>query len=383
MKLRLLSIGHSYCVGLNRRLPHWIAKVGRDRWEVTACAPAVFRGDLGMIRTAPEDGELCKLRTLSVHLDWRPHVFFYGRGLSALLGANWDLIHMWEEPYILAGGQIAALAPARTPLVYYTCQNIAKNYPPPFAQIERFCFRRTSGWIAMGQSALEAQLARGFTGKPCEAISPGVDTESFRRNPDARAAIRRRLGWDDGRAPVIGFVGRFVAEKGPTFLMSVLDGLKPSWRALLVGAGPLEPELERWHSRHPDRIRVVKGVAHAEVPAWMNAIDVLCVPSQTTPRWREQFGRVIIEAFACGVPVIGSDSGEIPNVVADAGVIVGERDASAWTSALERLLADPDERRQLGERGRDLAVTRYSYPEVAARHIRFFERILDAGNRKS
>ena len=74
-------------------------------------------------------------------------------------------------------------------------------------------------------------------------------------------------------------------------------------------------------------------------------MDVLCAPSQTTARWREQFGRMLIEAMACGVPVVASRSGEIPHVVGDAGLLVDEADVAAWTAALDRLLADAALRR--------------------------------------
>jgi phosphatidylinositol alpha-1,6-mannosyltransferase len=376
MKRRLLSIGHSYCVGLNRRIPQWIARLGADNWDVTVAAPAVFPGDLKRIITAPEPGELPALRTLPAHFASLIQMFTYGRGLRALLKQPWDLIHLWEEPYIFAGGQIAALAPRKTPFVYYTCQNLAKNYPPPFAQIERYCFRRASGWLAMGRTTLETQLARGFTGKPCAVISPGVDTDAFRPNPAARAAIHQRLGWDTAPIPVIGYIGRFVPEKGLPFLMSSLDRLKSPWRALFAGGGLLEPQLQQWSTRHGGNVQIVSGIGHAGMPPYFNAIDMLCVPSQTTSRWREQFGRVIIEAFASGVPVIGSDSGEIPFVIDDAGIVAGERDSAAWTAALELLLDDSLERRRLGDRARDLAVTRHAHPVAARQHLDFFDQIL-------
>ena len=133
-----------------------------------------------------------------------------------------------------------------------------------------------------------------------------------------------RLGWSDG-TPVVGFLGRLVPEKGVELLTTVLDRVTTPWRALIVGSGPLEEMVSAWGRRHPDRVRVITTVQHDEVPAYLNAMDVLCAPSQTTPRWREQFGRMLIEAFASGVAVIASTSGEIPYVVADAGVLVPER----------------------------------------------------------
>src|SRR5262249_25192302 len=112
-----------------------------------------------------------------------------------------------------------------------------------------------------------------------------------------------------------------------------------------------------------------------EVPAHLSAMDVLCAPSQTMPRWREQLGRMLIEAFACGVPVAGSDSGEIPHVIRDAGVVVGEADLPGWGKALADLLESPARRAELARRGLERAQD-FSWPRVARRHIEFFEELL-------
>ncbi len=285
---------------------------------------------------------------------------------------------MWEEPYIIAGGQIAALTPKKVPLVYWTAQNIAKNYVLPFAQIERFCFRRARGWLAMGLTTMEVQTKRGFVGKPSGVIPLFVDTDSFRPDREAGASIKQSLGWDERRTPIVGYVGRFVTEKGLNLLMSALDEVEAPWRALFVGGGPMKSAIDLWAKRYGDKVRVLTGVSHHQVPAYMNAIDVLCVPSQTTQNWREQFGRVIAEAFSSGVPVIGSDSGEIPYVIGDAGIVVGESDRHAWTDALERLLGDERQRRDLSVAARARAISHYSCPRVARQYIEFFERILDA-----
>src|SRR5439155_1924103 len=137
-------------------------------------------------------------------------------------------------------------------------------------------------------------------------------------------------GWKTDGPLVVGYLGRFVPEKGVGLLTRVLDRLERPWRALFVGGGPLLGELQTWAAGHADRVRVVSGVPHAEVPGYINAMDVLAAPSQTMPRWKEQLGRMILEAFACGVPVIASDSGEIPYVVADAGRVIGEADETSW-----------------------------------------------------
>jgi glycosyltransferase involved in cell wall biosynthesis len=175
---------------------------------------------------------------------------------------------------------------------------------------------------------------------------------------------------------VVGFLGRFVPDKGLPLLLRVLDQTSQPWRALFVGTGPMEAALRSWATRYGDRVRICTTVTHDQVPQYLNAMDTLCAPSQTMPNWREQFGRMLIEAFACGLPVIGSDSGEIPYVIDNAGIILGEKDESAWVSTLEQVLADPAYRAELGQRGRDRAHAVYQWSVVAQQHLSFFESIL-------
>jgi glycosyltransferase involved in cell wall biosynthesis len=376
---RLLTIGHSYCVALNRRLPNEIARAGD--WDVTAVGPARFRGDFGWHTLEPTPDELCNVVPVPVRFGRRIHVMLYGRGLSSLLAEPWDLVHCWEEPYVAAAAQIARGMAPNVPLVLATFQNIAKRYPPPFNWIERYSMARADGVIAFGRTAAEVIRSRdqGTRPHPLAIIPPGVDVTEFRPDETRRAATLARLGWSDG-PPVVGFLGRLVAEKGIEWLTTVLDRVTTPWRALVVGSGPLEKMVSAWGSRHADRVRVVTTAQHHEVPAYLNAMDVLCAPSQTTPRWREQFGRMLIEAFASGVAVVASTSGEIPYVVADAGLLVAEDDLTGWQQAVEMLTTERARRCELARRGRERAESVYGWPVVARQHLDFFERVM-AGRR--
>lgn len=115
----------------------------------------------------------------------------------------------------------------------------------------------------------------------------------------------------------------------------------------------------------------VRLVRHEDVPRYLGLMDLLVAPSQTTKRWREQFGRMIIEAFAAGVPVIASDSGEIPFVVGDAGRVVPESDAAAYAEAITALLRDDTARQELAHRGLARA-QRYSTTTVAEEYQEFY-----------
>jgi hypothetical protein len=117
---RILSIGHSYCVALNRRLAHEMARVGGSDWEVTAVAPAYFPADLRAIECERIAGELCGLEAIPAYLTGRIHLFVYGRRLRELARDNYDLVHCWEEPYILAGAEVAWWTPREVPFVFWT-----------------------------------------------------------------------------------------------------------------------------------------------------------------------------------------------------------------------------------------------------------------------
>jgi glycosyltransferase involved in cell wall biosynthesis len=370
---RLLTIAHSYCVDVNRRLAHELATSGD--WDVTAVGPAEFRGDFGWHRLVPRSTEACTVIPVVMRFNRFAHVMMYGRRLRNLLHERWDLVHCWEEPYVAAAAQVAMGIRRETPVVFATFQNIAKRYPPPFSWIERSTLARANGVIAFGRTAFDVITSRLTNGTPARIIPPGVDVDSFMPQPATRAALFRRYGWTDG-PPVVGFLGRFVEQKGCRFLTRVLDRLNRPWRAILVGSGPLEADLRAWSRAYGDRVQLETMVRHDEVPAYLNAMDVLCAPSQTTAHWREQFGRMLIEAFACGVPVVASDSGEIPHVIGDDGLVVGERDLEGWLAALARLLSDPAARADLARRGRERAVTRFAWPIVARQHLEFFEEII-------
>jgi phosphatidylinositol alpha-1,6-mannosyltransferase len=372
---RLLTISHSYVVASNRRLAHEMAVQGAGRWQVTAVAPPRFRGDLRSITLEPLRNEAAELRTAAIRFDRSPHLMWYDAPRRMMTG-EWDLVHCWEEPYVFAAAQIARRTRASTAFVVSTFQNIDKTYPWPLSAFERQVIGRADGWIAFGESIRETlQKKANYSQKPSRVIAPGVDMSEFAPHPDTRRRVRQTLGWED-EALVVGFVGRFVPQKGLSTLTAALEASTIPWRALFVGGGPLETDLETFAGRHPGRVHVVTGVPHPNVPAWLNAMSVLCAPSQTTPRWREQFGRMLIEAMACGIPVIASDSGEIPHVVGDAGLLVKEGAVTGWTSAIDRVLADDELRRDLSERGSHRVETKFAWPVVAREHLDFFETLL-------
>ncbi len=376
-RLRLLTIGHSYVLAVNRAT---IREVARDTsFDVTVGAPSFFHGDLRPVVCEPEPpGSPLHIAPIPARWTSRIHLFRYsGRALRELiLKQPFDAIHAWEEPYIVAGYQIAALAKkSGARFCFRTAQSLNKHYPPPFNFFEKGSLRAAHRWIAGGQSVYNNLVARGYPAERGRVITLAVDTSMFQPAEEpARAQVLASLGL---KAPVIGFVGRLVPAKGLRILMRALEGLDPkvSWSLLLLGSGEMQTEIEQWAAQRgwQDRVRIHLA-KHHEVPSYLSAMDMMVAPSLTMPNWKEQFGRMLIEAFACAVPVIASDSGEIPHVVGDAGIIVSEQDVAGWTASIDKLLRDAELRERIGRSGR-ARVGRFSVAEVAVQFREFYREL--------
>jgi glycosyltransferase involved in cell wall biosynthesis len=286
-----------------------------------------------------------------------------------------DVIDLWEEPWGLVSAHACRLRNRICPaarIVSETEQNIDKTLPFPFERFRAYTLRNADYAVARNAEAVRVLRAKGYTG-PAEVVPNAVDTQLFR--PMDRDTCRSELGV---RGFVVGYVGRLVEEKGLTDLVDALPACPPQVNAVFVGSGPLGDELIRRadHIGVGNRVRFIPGLPLDELPKVMNAFDLLALPSRTTPRWKEQFGRVLIEAQACGVPVVGSDSGAIPEVVGGGGVVVPERDPSALAAAINALAADAPHRARLAEIGRRQVEVNYTWERVARRMHAIYEKVL-------
>lgn len=410
---RVLLVCHAHVVPLNRRLARELRALGV---EAVAVAPRAWPSEWGTLRLAPDPDEPPgAVRPVALRHAFRrfPQFFRYGPELDAVLDDGpWDAVHVQQEPYTLTAFDLARRVvdrrrPAGRPaprLVFATFQNIDKTLPFPFPAIERAAIARAHGWLPLGHTAFEAKR-RVYLGpdpdrpaRPWRVVPPGVDVERFRPDPRARARVRALLDWSEPGPPVVGYVGRFVPEKGLAVWADALERLHEArvpLRALFVGAGPAETDLRarldalraRDRARDRDRrrkpaqpsieARVAPPVPHHEVPDWMAALDLLVVPSLTTPAWREQFGRVLVEAMAAGVPVVASDSGEIPRVLADTAPVVPENDPEALALAVAERLESPDRRAEQARAQAERARNVYAWPVVARANLEFLNELPD------
>ncbi len=205
--------------------------------------------------------------------------------------------------------------------------------------------------------------------KPLSVVPLGTDLERFR--PMASADRRRKLGLS--HKFVMGYFGRLVPEKGVHLLIDALAQLPADVSLLLdmfknFAPGSYADSLIKRAQQLGVADRIVTiDVPHADVPEYMNCCDAVVLPSLTSDRWKEQFGRVLPEAMACGVPVIGSRSGNIPDMIGNAGLLVPEGSAEAIAGAVSRLVEDPRLREALSVAGRERVREQFSLEAQVAR----------------
>ncbi|WP_353827038.1 glycosyltransferase [Agromyces sp. SYSU T0242] len=342
--MRVLRVSHSAVVDEWRGRERALAALGVD--VEVACARRWHAGGVPVALEPRPDERVRGVRTLGRH----PALFVYDPiPLWRALGEEWDVLDVHEEPFALATAEILllrALRRRRPPVVLYTAQNLRKRYPIPFRWLERRALRTASGIAACNTEAARIVEDKGFSGR-ARVIPLGVDLARFTPADDADAGTSpapERPGSDgateapasDDAAPItVGFLGRLVPEKGVLLLLDALV-TEPRLRLRIVGSGPLAAELPSRAAAAgvADRVELVGAVDPSRIPEVLRSFDVLAIPSMPTPSWTEQFGRVAVEAMACGVPVVASDAGALPDVVGGAGLLVPTGDAAALAEAL-------------------------------------------------
>jgi glycosyltransferase involved in cell wall biosynthesis len=238
-------------------------------------------------------------------------------------------------------------------------------------------------YFIAGSAQGRALLAESGVPAGRMAVFPmgGTDVDYYTpAPPEERARLRREIGIAPDEF-LIGFVGRFVLDKGIPDLMLAFrqlreqaHGARP--RLLCVGDGPLKKELL---ALQPEVLVASPGGSGA-VLRYYRAMDVLVLPSRTMLHWKEQFGRVLIEAMATGVPVIGSSSGEIPNVVGNAGMVFPEKDVTSLVNALNLLANDPHLKSACALKGRERVIGVYSDKRICEQTLQTYSRLLGAGS---
>ncbi len=303
-----------------------------------------------------------QVHVLPMRFNGRHHLHYYPTFGRLVRRIRPDVVHVDEESFNLA--TCHALWHAHrigAATCFYNYANIARTYPPPFGWFERYAFATARAALACSHEAADIIRNHGYRGALHIIPQTGVDPERF----------TPRLGAQSARTPfTVGYVGRLVPEKGVDDLLAAVALLPETARLLIVGSGSHADVLHTHASRLGVAARITwhTPVPTHAMPSITQQCDALVLPSRTTANWKEQFGRVLVEAMACGVPVVGSSSGEIPHVVGDGGLIYTEGDCNALAARLHTLMHDDACYATLSAAARQRVLTHYTQQALAQRY---------------
>lgn len=344
--------------------------------ELVVAVPASWKDERGEMMLERAHTEGYDLRVMPMMLNGSFHTHFYptlGRLLSEVKP---DLFHIDEEAYNAATFHAAWLAQRRgIPFLFFTWQNLLRHYPIPFRWMEQWVFRHAAYAIAGNRDAGEVLKEKGYQGRCAILPQFGVDVQRFEmqaRSPSPDEPV------------VFGYAGRIVEQKGLHLLLKALAGLEPErWVLKILGSGPAKSALMILAEELgiSAQVSFLEPLPSTEMPSFYHQTDVLALPSLTRTNWKEQFGRVLIEAMACGTVVVGSDSGEIPHVIGDAGLIFPEGDIDTLRGALRLLLNDAPLRRKLAIAGHQRVLEKFTQEAIAHSTFDIYRKAINLGRK--
>lgn len=327
-------------------------------------------------------GQLARARALRGLLQSHWGDFHDLQGLTRAL-KGFDLVHTAEVEYYYSYQSAIAKQSLGFKLVISVWENI------PFLLNNRAArrnkevvFREADLILGVSERTREVLVLEGADPAKVKVQMPGIDTAAF--CPGEKSGNLMEDFDCSERDVVILTVARLVRQKGLYDLLFAFRrvlrrcGNEPRLKLLIAGTGPEGRRLRNMIAQldlHRS-VRMIGSYSYQSMPALHNIADVFVLPSQPTPTWQEQFGYVLLEAMACGKPVLSTLSGSIPEVVGDAGILVPPNDFFSLGNSLEQMVYDAGLRTELGKRGRKRAADVFDLRKVVGQFRSHYESLL-------
>lgn len=383
--MRVLIFGHAYAASYNR--VDKLARIAKDpRVEkLGVVIPKNWQDRMMEVdrsyKKVPED-DLYRVYLLnSIITGIQSKYFFCPLSLLQIIKEfKPDLIHVEQELHDWVLGEVILLNSLfwHVPTSVFIWENLRRQYGHVARYCRQFNLKRIDALIAGNEEALEIVREDGFKGVGIILPQFGVNENFF--CPHEVGTLRQDLDLE-GKF-VISFVGRYVQEKGIHTLIQAIEKLTHTdniteFSLLLLSSMEPPDWLKEKANTLKDKIYIIGNIPHEDFPRYVNLFDILVLPSETQENWKEQFGRVIVEAMACGVPVIGSSSGAIPEIIGDYGLVFQEKDAQDLTNKLLELINNPRMLSDLKGKVREYVMENYTHDKVVEKTINTWQELLN------
>lgn len=373
--LRILFVSHTYVVGVNQGKLNAIAETGKA--EVGLLAPSNWKAlEWNRVFEVEKPYPNIQIYSAPVSFTGRGGAHFYAPGKiwQVMNDFQPDIVQVEEEVFSFCAFELAVWSKLTgKPLVVFGWENMERALPILRHWMCQFVLNTAQLIIAGNHDGANILRQWNYTGLIEIMPQMGVDQSLF--TPQQRAAERRNDEFH------IGFLGRFVPEKGIDTLFAATRQLRErglKCQIVLCGSGSGEEALkhEAQKQQVADLVTWRGAVPHDKAPEELSKFDVLVLPSRTIPTWKEQFGHVLIEAMAMGVPVVGSSCGEIPNVIGRNDLVFPEGDAQALAAILERMIREPIWWEEVGLYGITRVQQHYTHERIAERLLNLWQTVL-------
>lgn len=285
-----------------------------------------------------------------------------------------DIIHIHEEPWSLSTVQVIMfnkLLSINAKVIIDSAAITIKKKFFPFSLFEKLSYKSANLIFARNNEVKSIISSRGYKG-PIYTLPNGIDESKFKKFDLLTVnQMKDKIGLTRTEK-VIGYIGRLVESKGIYDFIDSAENLINTYKVdnlkfVMIGNGEESDNVLKVikAKKIEKRFLLIERVDSTEVALLMNCLDILVLPSKTKENWKEQFGRVLIEAMACEKVVIGSNSGAIPEVIDNKAFVFPEGDVNSLSSILINVLNDKNLYEKTIIENQQKAITRYSWKSLA------------------
>ena len=331
--MKILFVSHSSVLKYHQQKLEILAeKFGHD---ITLITPPYWNEGGSSIKVYTGNGKI-KYEIGKTVIFKKRLLHFYMNASDIVKKINPDIVHIEEEPFAPVCWQfMRAAKKMHKKAVFFTWENIERRHNPVYTYFDNYCIKKADAAIAGNEDGKQILLKKGFKGSLEVIPQYGINLEDFPLTAKK----------NDDKVSNLVYIGRLTPEKGLSTLVESLKDIS-GIKLHIAGSGSalfteiLCKQVESLGIK--DKVILYPFIDREKIPEFLSKMDILILPSLSTPAWKEQFGRVLIEAFAAKVAVIGSDSGEIPHIIADAGLVFREGDAHDLASKILLLIKNPE-----------------------------------------
>lgn len=380
--MKIVVISHSQLQQPAR--VRWQLLAEYENVHVTLLVPAKWgNSDLGAAaQWETKSDQVGRFTVLPVETDNHTEGTAYRiKGITQILNQlEPDIVHVVQDECAQVLQQVIAYRRRHRPqlkISLFSWNNIHRHVTiaTPKAWLD---WRRVCRWTDLalaGSHDIARVLQAGGYGKPIRVQTEiGVDTSQFYPREKSREEIRRK--YDVGSDPLVVFAGRLTVEKGVPDLAQALHDLPGRWRCMFLGKGPEQENVLNILKPFESRVIMPGIIPLEQMPDYISAGDVLVLPSQTHVHCKEQFGLVLAQAMACGVPVMGSSSGSIAEAIGGAGLVFAEKEPAALCQSLSLLLGNESLRQHFAKAGLERVRQKYAAKALAEQTHQWFEALM-------